>query len=287
LTGGEAASLVGDIPLGFISEVNVEKSYTKPTFRVALDHRFSDALMGYVSYNRGFKSGGFTPSDLTGLGFNPETLDAYETGLKSDLLDRRLRLNAAFFYYNYKDIQVTRLVAAGIGVVNGAGARIYGSDFDADMRITEAFTLTARAELLHSRFTSFDNAPTGTPEGGVPVVAASATGNRVPLSPTATLSLIGNYAIPLPKGVLDLNARYYRSTGWFAEADNIIHQPKFDTVGASIQWTSPGNTFNVRAWGENLGNTVYQRFAVTLQPGTQVEGYAPPRTYGVSVGFKF
>src|SRR3546814_19184383 len=72
--------------------------------------RFSDL---YVSYNRGYKSGGFNLLDVGALNrptghvspsYNPEIVDAYEVGLKSDLFDRRLRLNVAAFYYDYKDI---------------------------------------------------------------------------------------------------------------------------------------------------------------------------------------
>ena len=51
--------------------------------------------MGYISYNRGFKSGGFNVLALGTPAYNPEQLDAYEIGFKSDLLDRHVRLNVA------------------------------------------------------------------------------------------------------------------------------------------------------------------------------------------------
>jgi len=58
-------------------------TWTKLTWRAALDHKFSDDVLGYVSYNRGFKSGSFNPFTWTNPPTNPEVLDAYELGLKT------------------------------------------------------------------------------------------------------------------------------------------------------------------------------------------------------------
>src|SRR3546814_12467390 len=94
-------------------------SKDKLTWRLALDQKFSAGVMGYVSYNRGYKSGGFNLLDVGALNrptghvspsYNPEIVDAYEVGLKSDLFDRRLRLNVAAFYYDYKAIQLQQPV---------------------------------------------------------------------------------------------------------------------------------------------------------------------------------
>ena len=80
-----------------LATADASKSFKKLTWRLSLDHRFSPGLLGYVSYNRGFKSGSFVPQVIPAEELKPETLDAYEVGLKSDLLDHRLRINAAAF----------------------------------------------------------------------------------------------------------------------------------------------------------------------------------------------
>ena len=98
-----------------------------------MDHQFGPDVLGYISWNRGFKSGGFNPTLVTQPPYKPERLDDYEIGEKSTLLDGRLRLNAAFFYYIYKDIQVNTFLNSVAVIYNGAEAREYGLDasFDA------------------------------------------------------------------------------------------------------------------------------------------------------------
>jgi iron complex outermembrane receptor protein len=77
-------------------------------YRVVLSDNFTDNVMGYVQLSTGYKAGGvnarpFFPSQRHG--FNPETLDSYEIGIKNTFR-RTLRLNAAVFYNDYKDIQL-------------------------------------------------------------------------------------------------------------------------------------------------------------------------------------
>src|SRR3546814_15175180 len=67
----------------------------------------------------------------------PEVLDAYEAGLKTDLLDRRVRLNVAGFYYEYKNLQVTVFTPTSAVLQNGAKARIYGADVDLTEKVGE------------------------------------------------------------------------------------------------------------------------------------------------------
>jgi len=93
----------------------------KPTWRVALDHRFTDDIVGYVSYNRGFKSGGYNTHSADNPPYNPETLDAYEIGAKTEWLAHRLRANAAAFYYGYTKVQVAKYTTTS-PIYNGANS---------------------------------------------------------------------------------------------------------------------------------------------------------------------
>ena len=78
--------------------------------RLGLEYKVTDDALFYTSVARGVKSGGFTTYNATSATpFKPEIVIAYEAGLKSDLFDRRLRLNGALFYYDYKDQQVQGL----------------------------------------------------------------------------------------------------------------------------------------------------------------------------------
>src|SRR5487761_79111 len=81
------------------------KITSKPwTYRAAVDHQFTSNLLGYISYDHGFKGGGFNLSSPAAAPFYPEQLDAYQAGLKSEFLDHRIRANLSTFYYEFKDL---------------------------------------------------------------------------------------------------------------------------------------------------------------------------------------
>src|SRR3546814_12740337 len=67
------------------------------TYRVAFDHHFTDDVMAYASVSRGFKAGAYNTLPLQTEAADPEKVQAYEIGLKTELLERRVRLNGALF----------------------------------------------------------------------------------------------------------------------------------------------------------------------------------------------
>ena len=78
------------------------------TPRVVLSYQLSKDVMVYSSYSEGFKSGGFNSFGLSPVAYKNEGLDAFEVGIKSDLLDRTLRLNASLFSYDYANLQIRK-----------------------------------------------------------------------------------------------------------------------------------------------------------------------------------
>jgi iron complex outermembrane receptor protein len=263
-------------------------SYTKPTWRVALDHRFSPQLLAYVSYNRGFKSGGFNDDLVPTSVYQPETLDAYEAGAKLDLLDRRLRIDTAAFLYNYKNIQAVRYPNGLEVIFNGAAARLYGVDLDLNAKLAKNLTLNAGVEWLHARFTSFPNADYSTPApgGGTNFDTFDATGQHLAMAPDATANVSLNYEIPTPSGDYDASASYSYNSGWYVDPDNRLHQAAYGLYNARFSWTAPSTLWKVAVWGKNLGNRQYTT-ALASQANGDYAVYAPPRTFGITVDWKF
>jgi iron complex outermembrane receptor protein len=87
------------------------KWFSQLTYRVGIDHKFDNGTLIYVSKNLGFKSGGYNSTQPSLPSFEPEKLNAYEAGFKSELFDHRLRLNGAAFHYDYTNIQMIKLTA--------------------------------------------------------------------------------------------------------------------------------------------------------------------------------
>jgi iron complex outermembrane receptor protein len=142
-----------------------KKSWSKFTPKVTLDYRPIDTLMFYATFSRGYRSGGFNGRGQTFFSattpYDPETVSAYEGGIKSEFFDRKLSINLAGYYTDYKKIQQSSTVtlAGGIGnetiVTNAAGARIHGVEGDITARPVRNLTLRASAGWTKSHFRGF------------------------------------------------------------------------------------------------------------------------------------
>ena len=275
-------------------------SYGKPTWRISLDHKFAPDVLGYVSYNRGIKSGSFgigsNPTKADGLTpldpYQPEQLDAYEVGLKTEFLDRHLRLNVSGFYYDFKNIQFQKVENASVVIFNGPSARSYGAEVDLEARVTPNLTLTAGGSYLHTRIGDFPGAPntqrdpvTGLNNGGDPTF--NAKGNRLPFAPKYSVSAGFTYNIPTNIGTFDVNGHLYYNSGAFSEIDNRLDVGSYEIVNASVGWTDPGNKLSIRLWGKNLTKTYYYVQLSGIADLTDIGAPNEPRTYGATARIQF
>jgi outer membrane receptor protein involved in Fe transport len=161
-------------------------------------------------------------------------------------------------------------------------------DADFEALITSQLTFTAGVSLLHDRFTDFPNAVIFTPQsfGGNAASTGSANGNRLPLAPDATFNVSLDYRRALPVGEFGLDISDSYSHGYVFAPDNILHQPAFNLVNASMSWTAPGERFTASLWGKNLSNEVVANALLASAIGS-LASYRPPRTFGASVSVKF
>lgn len=267
---------------------SAKDNFKKVTWRLALDHKLGDDSLIYVSANRGFKSGGFNDSIVPAALYKPEVLDAYELGFKTETLNNRLRFNTAAFFYDYKNIQVSRYQGGNIVIYNGAGAEVYGLDFDVQASVTANFVITAGLSFMDSKYTSFPNADLTTPlpGGGTNMGVGDAKGNKLSYAPDWTLNLAADYTIPTETGDVTLNATWYYNDGWYANPDNRLRQPSYHTVNASVSWTSPDEAWRVMAWAKNLFDEEYAIYLSAQANGDSTQ-LAAPRTYGIDIKRKF
>ncbi len=274
------------VPQAPVSEA---KTFNKLTWRLAIDHRFSPDVMAYASYNRGFKSGSFAPDTFPIAVLEPETLDAFEVGLKTELFDRKVRFNVAAFYYDQKNLQVNQIVQGVLLVYNASGSTSYGIDADLQARVTNNFTINAGASYLHARYKTFLNAfelfplPTG---GNSFDQNGNATGNRLQNTPDSTINAGATYDIPTSSGKFTLAANFYHNSGYFADPQNRLRQAPYELVDASVSWVSPDGHMLIRIWSKNLTNSFYYQQTNPLNVGDNYVA-AAPRTFGGTIGFKF
>ena len=269
--------------------VSADQTFHKLTWRFALDHRFTDEFMGYVSYNRGFKSGVFGTIPATPVPVEPEVLDAYELGLKSDLLNDHLRVNVSGFYYKYSQIQVSVSNRTSVVLENGAGAKIYGADLDIQAKFGN-LRITAGGEALHDYFTSFPGAiffvPLSAAEGGGnQLVVGDAAGKKLPNTPSYAFNLGLEYTVPTSFGDVILATNYAYMGNWYQGPDNILSSSPSNRLNAQLAWALPNGKTRLTFWGRNLTNEAIPMF---LQAASNAGGYSevvnqPPRTFGFTV----
>ena len=256
----------------------------KPTWRVALDHQFTPDVLGYLSYNRGIKSGGFNILNPANPAYLPERLDAFEAGYKTELFDRRLRLNIGGFYYNYSNLQVTQFVGVSQTIVNGAKARLYGVDVDFNARLTPELSINGGFELLHARFTSYPNAVGSLPRptGGATLFPVNASGNRIPQSQEFAGTLTIDYRKPVSFGELDASVTANHNGSYKFEADNFLTQGAYTLLSASLGWQSRDKRYSLTVWGRNLLDEIVLNNGTSQAIGYPVSYGQPPRTFGVT-----
>jgi len=266
-------------------QYNASQTFSKPSWRVALDHTFVPDVSGYLSYNRGIKSGGWdTISAPNTPGYKPETLDAYETGLKTEFLDRRVRFNSAAFWYNYKDLQLSHQQGGTSITSNAASARIKGLEVELDVVPVQNLTLHMGAAYTAGEYRSFPNSIAYT-QGGAPSIF-DASGKTTQRTPRETGSVGADYAIPSASGTYTASVTSIYSSKFYWSPDNRLAQDAYGLVNASLRWVSSTEHLNVKLWGKNLTDRLYQASAVESGFG-DILIYAPPRTYGVTIGTKF
>lgn len=295
LTGGlrythERQSIDGSVAIGgatVVAPPTQRQGFDKLTWRVALDHQFTPSVLGYVSYNRGIKSGGYNLLGPGSPGYRPENLDAYEVGLKSDLFNRLVRLNIAAFYYNYKDIQVQSLQAGAINTSNAAKAHVKGIDADITIVPTRDLTLSGGIGYTDGEYTRFPNAvftPPSPLDG--PATLGDASGNDLQNAPRFTANAAANYTIPSSVGPFLLSANVSYRSKTFVTPDNRLAIPGYALANASLGWTAENGVIGARLWVRNLFDEDYYVSRIEQALG-DIQYQGAPRTYGVTLSTKF
>lgn len=268
-----------------------QQTWTAWTPKFALEYDLSPDVLAYISATRGFKSGGY---NLVGSGetFAPEKIWSYEAGLKSTLLDRRLRVNLAAFYYDYNDLQVNRFNPATGGatstVTNAAAARIKGFEAEIQAALAKGLDLDASLALLDAKYGTFQ---TSNPDAVDPFATQNLSGNTLPRAPKFTAGVGLQYRWPIAaKSSLTLRAEArYQSRVWFDQFNSaFVDQGSYTIANAYVTWTDASDRWQVQLYGRNLSDELYKQSVVraTSLIGT-LDFWGPPRTYGINVGFRY
>jgi iron complex outermembrane recepter protein len=264
------------------------KSWSEPTYTTILDHDFSDEIMGYASYSHGYQSGSYNiSSSVDSPPVDPQTIDAFEVGLKSSALDNRLRLNTSVYYYKIHDLLVSQNINNTRVTANAAEAKYEGVDLDVTYLPIDNLMLTLALSYVNPEYSDYRDAtfykidPAGS--GTWVNTVGDATGYQIAYSEQFSGTFAANYVIPTQSGDVSLNLSVNQHSGTHYDAQGLLVQPDYAVVNSSIKWMSSDARWSARLWGNNLSNEKYATFFANTPQ--MYMNPAPPRTYGVSVSY--
>jgi iron complex outermembrane receptor protein len=259
--------------------------------KLALLHKFNAQHSGFISFSRGFKSGGYNGALISSAAeaqdndYGAETLNAYEIGLHSQLSDS-VRLYSAAFYYDYQEQQVFMNQSAitpgapPLQLLSNVGdSTIYGVEFDLNAQINSAFsTQLSLGYLPEANLASFVDAT------GVEI-----KDNRLPFTSKWNIAAQADYVVKLSSGQLKfhLDADYQSEFYFDQNQSPFAIQESYVIWNARLAWEKADWTLG--AWVKNLTNQEYShlKFDLVNLFGMLQDFKGEARQIGLDVRFEF
>jgi iron complex outermembrane receptor protein len=297
-----------------------KKTWQDPTGTIRLTYRFREDTHAYWKYTRGWKGGHFNATSSLNDGVTdaePETIDAFEAGLRGSWFGGRLGMDLSLFYYNYTNYQIftienKQLAPPEFVILNADRSEVYGSEIDLIARLLPGLFLNARFSWLESQFLDFvqiqellafdDN---GLP-AGVTRVESQFSGNRMLNSPRFKVSLTADQTVPLGRwGSVSVrwdgawtDTTYFDATegvgipnaqGQIFLPDNTIGQKAFWLHNLRMAYRPPTGNIEIAGWVRNLTDEAYRSFSFNASnfQSTTIHFIGEPRTYGLSFSVNF
>lgn len=248
------------------------------TGNIGVDYYLNKDLMAYVKFSRGFKGSGFSivnVADSTGgeLVFEPEFLNSFELGLKSMLLNNRLRLNVSAFYQDYQNKQEALAIEVRNLVANADKVNGFGGEVELEALLASGLQTDLSIGYLNLEYKVFNF-------GGDDL-----SGNRLQKAPDLTVSFSPQYSIFLsPEWRFLSRLDVYYTGKSYSDPVNIevVARDPAILVNGRIAFSIQQERYNIAFWGKNLTDEIFVQHGTVFDWGDQV-AVNPPRTFGVEL----
>ena len=248
-------------------------SFDEGTSRLAVNYQFTDSIMGYVGYSEGFNSGGFGVEQLSCKRrvspFEPEELQNYEVGLRSDLRDGLLRFNATMFHTKWDNIQLMGesiddcvnppVVGTNLRTQNVASAEADGLEFELTIAPTESLLFNVNLGLLDTQYIGITTPVPGLTLNTEFSQAPETTGN-LGFQYTARLGNGGSFITRLDYSFSD---QFWRSqipnfrTEYYGLPSEFDEGGDYGLVNARLTYAPSAANWELAVFGTNLTNEYY------------------------------
>lgn len=290
---GAPATLTCRQALGYTNPDNPEQVYPLGvnhrnfdvfTPAAGLQYHLSNDVMGYLSYSKGFKTGGWTtrltnplPAGSAAPSFGPESDISYELGIKSEWLDHTLLVNADVFLSRYRNIQLTYQVSTSPVTENAGDADIKGFELELQSRLTRHLSLRANVGYMDAYYTRL-----------LPGAAAT-TGPDLPKTPKWKATVGPQWDAPLDGKTLRLNVDYTYTDKMYNDVENtpIIARDPTNVVNAKASLSSADERVTFGVGVTNLTNDRYLTTGINdVAAGLASGYYSPPREWYATLNLK-
>lgn len=274
-----------------IPHQSFEEDWGALTPHADLAFRITPDVLTYVSVSEGFRSGGFNSNPTTAADtapFDPEYLWTYEAGLKSEWLERRVKLNAAVFHSKYEDMQfsVNTVLPNGSPVKiyrNAGSATIDGFELEATLQPVDSLTFNLGVGYTDATYTNLD-ASSGVLKG-----------SRFPGTPEWSVSSALEYQADIgANAALSARVDYTWKSSLLMELvpavgpDPTPRQDAYGLLDARVALSSARSTWSAGVFGKNLTDERYMTAAHDWGGlGYKDSVWATPRQYGVFLSYDF
>ena len=265
---------------------NQRESWNDLTPRITLQYSPNDNMLLYATYTEAFKSGVINTGS-TSPPLDPETVDAFEVGLKGQNASGTLRYSVAAFFYDYQDMQISFVdETSTVSTVNAAEAENSGIELEVDGSLGNGFAFDFYLTYLNAEYQEFFN---GDYANGFAITDLS--GNTLPNAPESTAKLGLTWAGAVGGGTLTVRGEaYYQDDVYFTEWNRKdAYQKSYEQLNASVDY-SWNDQWLLSLWGRNLSDEEVMSNNIITAPlydSLRVGAVLPPRTYGATVSYQF
>jgi outer membrane receptor protein involved in Fe transport len=262
----------------------------------------AEDVMSYFRYAKGFKDGGFNASDTTAsqdaFTYEDEEADTFELGVKTTLLDGAATFNAALFYTEFMDRQVSNFTLTGYVAGNAAESITQGVEADLRWALNERLTLGASMAWLDSYFTSFTNGPCNAEQtdaayrAGNPDCRQDLSGEGTDYAPEVSASLTSQYVQPVGDAMelrLQLDLNFSDEYFYTQDRDESDLQEAYYKINGRLSLLHFGQGWEVALIGKNLTNEITRSSGndVPLFVGAHFAATDAPRSVAVEGLLRF
>jgi iron complex outermembrane receptor protein len=266
---------------------------------VSLAYKVAPDVLVYTSYSRGNKSGGINLTNfplgvVVPTSVQPERVNSYEVGLKSQFLDRRLTVNAAGFWTDVKDFQSAITTLTNLGtylqyIQNVGAVRSRGFELDAQAQPNDRISFTASLAYTDNIYRSYHDAPAPVESANLGATT-DLSGQQIAGAPKFTYTLAADVAQPLGIDALWIygHADFAHRSGFFTQVTNSVYSrvPGYGLTNARIGLRTDDSRWDLSLWVRNLFDKHYFQTLSPANTGLITGLVGDPRTFGVTLRTK-